>query len=235
MSSQNHFDTADVEKGHGLIIDTSMATIAHGRRVSNDPLSPTFGATPPEMSLDCGLNARDSNDRLASVHQIVSPTVPPFSLDAIKARITRPAPTLLPSASVVPTLPCTSSSPAIGDMEPKLEDTVGGRTSIQKLSEKGEVQHVEVVSRLPTASQHTPIVASRWVRFQLFFNTYRKFFTVVVVLNGIGIIFAALDRFPYAKNNTGALILGNLCTAVLMRNEIFGRILYLLVNTLLRK
>ncbi|KAG8893039.1 hypothetical protein FRB99_002219, partial [Tulasnella sp. 403] len=235
MSSQNHFDTADVEKGHGLTIDTSMATIAHGRRMSNDPLSPTFGATSPETSPVYGLNAYHFNDRLAPVHQIVSPTVPPLSLDATEAQINQPASTLLLSASVVPILAYTPSSPATGDMEPKLEDTVGGQTSIQKLSDKGEVQHVEVMSRPPTAPQHTPIAASRWVRFQLFFNTYRKFFTVVVVLNGIGIILAALDRFPYAKHNIGALILGNLCTAVLMRNEIFGRILYLLVNTLLRK
>lgn len=70
--------------------------------------------------------------------------------------------------------------------------------------------------------------ASRWIRFQLWFNTYRKFFTFVTLLNLVGIIMAALDRFPYAKNHLGALVLGNLLCAILMRNELFLRFLYLI-------
>ncbi|PKS08485.1 hypothetical protein jhhlp_004868 [Lomentospora prolificans] len=67
---------------------------------------------------------------------------------------------------------------------------------------------------------------SRWIRFGLWFNTYRKFFTFVVLLNITGIIMAALGKFKYAENHLGALVLGNLLCAILMRNELFLRILY---------
>jgi hypothetical protein len=68
---------------------------------------------------------------------------------------------------------------------------------------------------------------SRWVLFDLWFNTYRKFFTFVVLLNLTGIIMAALGRFHYAENHLGALVLGNLLTAILMRNELWMRFLYM--------
>lgn len=67
---------------------------------------------------------------------------------------------------------------------------------------------------------------SRWILLQLWFNTYRKFFTFITLLNLAGIIMAALGRFPYADNHLGALVLGNLLCAVLMRNELFLRFLY---------
>jgi hypothetical protein len=37
----------------------------------------------------------------------------------------------------------------------------------------------------------------------------------------------ALGHFPYAENHIGYLVLGNLLFAVLMRNELFLRFLYL--------
>lgn len=67
---------------------------------------------------------------------------------------------------------------------------------------------------------------NRLIKFQLWFNTYRKFFTFVTILNGIGIIMAAMGRFRYADNHLGALVLGNLLAAILMRNELFLRVLY---------
>lgn len=39
----------------------------------------------------------------------------------------------------------------------------------------------------------------------------------------------------YPRKYTGALILGNLLAAILMRNELFGRLLYLIVNTCFAK
>jgi hypothetical protein len=69
---------------------------------------------------------------------------------------------------------------------------------------------------------------SRWILFQLWFNTYRKFFTFVTLLNLAGIVMAALGRFPYAEKHLGALVLGNLLCAILMRNELFLRFLYLI-------
>lgn len=67
---------------------------------------------------------------------------------------------------------------------------------------------------------------SRWILFNLWFNTYRKFFTFVTLLNLTGIIMAALGRFEYAETHLGALVLGNLLCAVLFRNELFLRFLY---------
>ncbi|KDQ13821.1 hypothetical protein BOTBODRAFT_133065 [Botryobasidium botryosum FD-172 SS1] len=78
-------------------------------------------------------------------------------------------------------------------------------------------------------------LGSRWTRFNLFFNTYRKFFVFVVTLNFIGIGFAAAGRFTYAIDHSGALVLGNLLVAVMMRNELFLRFLYLVANTCLAK
>jgi hypothetical protein len=69
---------------------------------------------------------------------------------------------------------------------------------------------------------------SRWILFELWFNTYRKFFTFVTLLNLAGIIMAALGRFPYAANHLGALVLGNLLCAILMRNELWMRLLYMI-------
>ncbi|OBT66836.1 hypothetical protein VE03_04059 [Pseudogymnoascus sp. 23342-1-I1] len=69
---------------------------------------------------------------------------------------------------------------------------------------------------------------SRSILFKLWFNTYRKFFTIVTLLNLAGIIMTALGRFPYAEKHLGAMVLGNLLCAVLMRNELFLRFLYVI-------
>jgi len=76
---------------------------------------------------------------------------------------------------------------------------------------------------------------SKWVLWKLWFNTYRKLFTFVFCINAVGIGFAASGHWPYAVRYSGALVLGNLFTAILMRNECFGRILYLFVNTCFAK
>jgi hypothetical protein len=68
---------------------------------------------------------------------------------------------------------------------------------------------------------------SRWILLDLWFNTYRKFFTFVTLLNLTGIIMASLNRFQYAEDHLGALVLGNLLCAILFRNELFMRFLYL--------
>lgn len=56
-----------------------------------------------------------------------------------------------------------------------------------------------------------------------------------MTLNLIGIILAITGKWAYPRHYTGAFLLGNLFTAVLMRNELFGRFLYLVVNTLFAK
>ena len=64
---------------------------------------------------------------------------------------------------------------------------------------------------------------------------HRKFFTFVFTLNAVGIGFAASGHWPYAVEFSGAMVLGNLFVAILVRNELFGRFLYLFVNTLFAK
>ena len=70
---------------------------------------------------------------------------------------------------------------------------------------------------------------------QMRVHVFSQFFTLVVTLNLVGIALAATEQFPYANNHTGALLLGNLLCAVMMRNELFMRILYALTNALLAK
>ena len=57
----------------------------------------------------------------------------------------------------------------------------------------------------------------------------------MITLNAIGLILAATNVWTYPRHYTGAFILGNLLTAILVRNELFGRFLYLVVNTLFAK
>ncbi|KAI9465291.1 hypothetical protein BJY52DRAFT_1114066 [Lactarius psammicola] len=77
--------------------------------------------------------------------------------------------------------------------------------------------------------------ASYWIRSRLWFNTYRKFFTIIISLNIVGLVFAILGTWQYPRKYTGTLILGNLVAAILARNELFGRLLYLLANILFAK
>lgn len=84
---------------------------------------------------------------------------------------------------------------------------------------------VEVAIKKPTPPKRK---VSRWILFQLWFNTYRKLFTFVTLLNLTGIILAALGKFPYAVNHLGALVLGNLLCAILFRTEVWMRGMYLI-------
>ncbi|KAF7304713.1 hypothetical protein MKEN_01185400 [Mycena kentingensis (nom. inval.)] len=119
-------------------------------------------------------------------------------------------------------------------------------------AEKGILDHLPSVAQLPSPPRDAAAVVkapvtsklkpkksiSKWILWQLWFNTYRKFFTFVFTLNMIGIGLASSGHFPYAVKNTGALVLGNLNFAIastLMRNEVFGRLLYLFVNTFFAK
>lgn len=72
-----------------------------------------------------------------------------------------------------------------------------------------------------------PPKVSRLVLAELWFNTYRKFFTFIVAFNLAAIVLAATGHFPYAEKHMGALVLGNLLMAIMMRNELFFRFLYL--------
>ena len=68
-----------------------------------------------------------------------------------------------------------------------------------------------------------------------FFFSRRKFFTFIMTWNIIGLILTISGAWTYPRRYTSAFILGNLLTAILVRNELFGRFLYLLVNALFAK
>ena len=92
-----------------------------------------------------------------------------------------------------------------------------------------EAATVEKVERVEPRKPAKPKPkVSRWILFVLWFNPYRKFFMFVTLLNLAGIIMAALGRFPYAESHLGALVLGNLLCAVMFRNELFLRCLYII-------
>jgi hypothetical protein len=44
-----------------------------------------------------------------------------------------------------------------------------------------------------------------------------------------------LGLFPYAHDNTGGIVIGNILAGVVVRNELFLRMLYLMVNTCFAK
>ena len=54
-------------------------------------------------------------------------------------------------------------------------------------------------------------------------------------MNMIGLVLAASGHWGYPRRYSGAFVVGNFSVAILMRNELFGRILYLTVNTLFAK
>ncbi|KAH5078261.1 hypothetical protein HBI73_170580 [Parastagonospora nodorum] len=92
---------------------------------------------------------------------------------------------------------------------------------------RGSINATALKTTVPV--KPTPIKKKipRWVLIDLWFNTYRKFFTFIILLNLAGIIMTALGRFHYAENHLGALVLGNLLSAVLFRNELWMRFLYM--------
>lgn len=104
-------------------------------------------------------------------------------------------------------------------------------TLVGEIIEKDKLEIVKP-ERLAAPVTKPALKASKWVRFNLWFNTYRKFWLLVITLNAVGILCAALGRFKYAEDHLGALVLGNLLAAILVRNEIFSRFLFLFVNAL---
>ncbi|KAJ7287243.1 hypothetical protein C8J57DRAFT_580227 [Mycena rebaudengoi] len=94
---------------------------------------------------------------------------------------------------------------------------------------------VLATKEIPPLTFPSKVKTSRFIRFQLWFNTYRKLYLLTVTLNLAGLLLAATGKWQYPRQYTGAFVLGNLQVAILMRNELFGRFLYLIVNTLFAK
>ncbi|KAF9227999.1 hypothetical protein BS17DRAFT_858071 [Gyrodon lividus] len=106
---------------------------------------------------------------------------------------------------------------------------------VQSLKKDAPVSPSNVAKPPPQPPKPQKMSISKYVIFIIWYNSYRRFFSVIFTLNFIALGFAAAGLWPYAQKYPGALVVGNLNFAVLMRNEIFGRILYLFVNTCFAK
>ncbi|KAJ6455800.1 hypothetical protein C8R45DRAFT_588436 [Mycena sanguinolenta] len=127
-----------------------------------------------------------------------------------------------------------SPAPAYSDAEKGILDSLPV-LSFPKDKEKATALAAQTKAA-PRPAKPTPKKrVSKWTLWRVWFNTYRKFFTFVFTLNMVGIGLAISGHFPYAVKNSGPMVLGNLNFAILMRNEVFGRLLYLFVNTCFAK
>ncbi|KAA1471260.1 hypothetical protein DENSPDRAFT_101912 [Dentipellis sp. KUC8613] len=137
------------------------------------------------------------------------------------------------------------AAPAYDEAEKGTLETEKGQTTVVTLDYKDEKKDLAAVTAkevVPAPSKAPAKPAgkkrkqvSKWILWKIWFNTYRKLFTFVFTVNMIGIGLAASGHWPYAVRYNGAMALGNLNFAILMRNEIFGRLLYLFVNTFFAK
>jgi hypothetical protein len=93
---------------------------------------------------------------------------------------------------------------------------------------RGSINATALKTTVPKKPTPPKPKVARWILADLWFNTYRKFFTFIILLNLVGIVMTALGRFPYAENHLGALVLGNLLSAILFRNELWMRFLYMI-------
>ncbi|KAJ7702714.1 hypothetical protein B0H17DRAFT_1167086 [Mycena rosella] len=132
------------------------------------------------------------------------------------------------------------TSPAYSDAESGFSESLAPELSYfppdkpeDALASTSKIKEAPPTSVVKTPKAAKPV--SKWIMWTIWFNTYRKFFTLVFSLNVIGIVLAIAGYFPYAVRNSGAMVLGNLNFAILMRNEAFGRFLYLFVNTCFAK
>ncbi|KAG8793830.1 hypothetical protein FRC12_001460 [Ceratobasidium sp. 428] len=222
-----------------------LADVERGLQGSSDPLSPTFGgaymsptqavtgsgyvtpsgpAVSPPLVSQAGISALNLDGST-----VILPDTPPPPFDSSK-----PSP-----AAELPVLEYTQDdrNQTAVDLVRKVSLGLVEKAPSEKVIQ-GSVVPAETKSAPPAAkpkSKPPQIEASLWIRFNLFFNTYRKFFTLVITLNAVGIIMAGIGKFQYAINHSGALVLGNLLCAVMMRNELFLRFLYLIANTFLAK
>ncbi|KAH0830509.1 hypothetical protein J3R83DRAFT_1960 [Lanmaoa asiatica] len=106
---------------------------------------------------------------------------------------------------------------------------------VQSLKKDAPVSPSNVAKPPPQPPKPQKMKITKYVHFIIWYDSYRRFFTIIFTLNFIGLGFAAAGLWPYALKYPGALVVGNLNFSVLMRNEIFGRLLYLFVNTLFAK
>ncbi|CAE6336060.1 unnamed protein product [Rhizoctonia solani] len=217
----------------------NAADLERGLQGSSDPLSPNFGGGDfiPPTQVGSGKGIEESSDSSSLVPQA---KISALELESSSPGLRAGPPPAFESEKSSPT----SELPTLPYQETQSTETTTPPSPTASLApvEKEPNEKAIQGSIVPTPpkpaqakSKPPSIEASLWIRFNLFFNTYRKFYTFVVTLNGIGIVLAGIGRFEYAVNHSGALVLGNLLCAVMMRNELFLRFLFLIANTFFAK
>ncbi|CUA67991.1 Vacuolar membrane protease [Rhizoctonia solani] len=221
----------------------NAADLERGLQGSSDPLSPTFGGGEFVPTTQIGANAETEGSfdsrSLASQAKISA------------LRLESSTPSLPTSLSSPPAFDSEKPSPSAELPALPYQNTTSSQTTalpspkvslapIEKAPSEKAIQGSVTPAPKPAPagkgkSKPPKIEASLWIRFNLFFNTYRKFYTFVVTLNAVGLVLAGIGRFEYATNHSGALVLGNLLCAVMMRNELFTRFLYLVATSLFAK
>ncbi|CAM6090168.1 unnamed protein product [Calypogeia fissa] len=68
---------------------------------------------------------------------------------------------------------------------------------------------------------------------QSWFTVYKRLYLLAITLNAIGLTLAGANYFPYAKSNAVVFSLGNIMMCVLVRNEVFLRLIFWLAVHLL--
>jgi hypothetical protein len=108
----------------------------------------------------------------------------------------------------------------------------GGEKTFCPVSDDALIPIPRVPKGQPAPPKHR---APALMRFFLWYNTYRKFYTFVVCLNFACWVTTLTGHWSYPLRYPGAMVLGNLLAAVLVRNEVFGRFLYAIVNNCFAK
>jgi len=154
-----------------------------------------------------------------------------------------------------------STNDSTGTLVPTLSEQIPFDGDIEKNIMKLDDEQVNplanyVVPVLPKGIKTVlSVLPSKWTRFWIWYNLYRQvrrfqsclnhslnrtrslpqFFTLSLTLNTVGILLAALGRFPYAQDCAAAISLGNVLAAVAFRNELLLRGLFWVLVTLFQK
>ncbi|KAJ3337429.1 hypothetical protein HDU93_001069, partial [Gonapodya sp. JEL0774] len=88
-----------------------------------------------------------------------------------------------------------------------------------------------VIPFLGKGVKKSNIRISKTTNFRVWFNTYKRLWVLTVALNAVLLSLAATDRFAYGKMNAPSFALGNILIAVVFRNELFLRGLFVMANS----